>query len=112
MHTTRRNERVAGPRPADARTVEQLLEGERKRARAALSRNLEHLGAELSDSLERGPLGRHPWVAGSAALALGVACAPAALRGTGTALRLTGPLLRRMLLLALGLRRSSLIRIF
>jgi len=99
MHTT------------NARTVEELLEAERARALAGLSRSLGDLGTELGDAVERSPLARHPALAGGAALVLGVLGAPMIARALGPSLRLLGATAERALMLAplaLGLSRHRL----
>ena len=94
-----------------ARTVEELLRAEQARALAGLTCSIEGLGTELSEALGRSPAARHPLLAGSVALLLGLAGAPGLARGFGRAMSVFGSAADRALALAalaLGMSRRRL----
>ena len=111
METAKNRNSAVGERRRPA-TVAEFLEQEQARALEGLGRSLEGLGTELSRALGRSPVVRHPMLAGATALTLGLASAPAILRGVGPTLALMGSATERVLslaslLLGLSVRRSS-----
>lgn len=106
--TTKTPKSGGAPRGREPRTPEELLEQAQRRALSGLGRSLDGLGLELSHALEASPAGRHPLLAGGAALALGILIGPAVVRGLGTGLRSVATSAERVLLLLLGVSFTGL----